>query len=218
MLENREPVCAGSNRVNRGEDARAFCAAVPGAVSLWSRDRSFCVLSETAKHLINYSEADLVNRPSLWVERIHPDDRQKFCRSLENLGKDSSLMRCDYRFFPRNASGPLWLREHALLGPDQKANAWEIISLYTSMSDLSGINGAETKKEDLEKIALLVHDFSNCFQKVTMELDLAQINLQKRFNFTELVSAMDSINHCLRQLRDLVAGLLERHSAHDPFR
>ncbi len=218
MLLNRKNMSADSDRQNQFDGARAFCEMIPGAVSLWSLDRSFCLLNESARRLINYSEADFLNRPSLWVERIHPDDRQKFCRSLEELINGKSVARCDYRFFARNANQPIWIRDHSVLRQGQKRPAWEIISAYTDISDLKSTHSAEIKKDDIGDIAtFLSHEFRNCIHKIAMELELSQMALKSKYNSTEFVSAMEAINHLLENLREQVVRVVEGRTSQDPL-
>lgn len=206
MLEDRKNISADSNRDNQLEEARVFCAMIPGAAALWSRDRSFCLLNEAAQRLINYSEAEIFNLPSIWVERIHPDDRRKCCVSLEKLVSGESVAQCDYRFFPKNAIKPIWIREQSLRRQGQQRTALDTIAAYTDISDLKATPDAK----------LLIHDLQNCIQKVSMELELLMMDL-KRNNSTEFISAIDSINHSLRNLREQVTSIPQSRSFQDPF-
>ena len=76
MFSEIKDIRPSLQRGARFNGAREFCEMIPGAVSLWSRDRSVWQLNESAKRMINYSEADFVNRPSLWLERVHSEDRE----------------------------------------------------------------------------------------------------------------------------------------------
>lgn len=202
MLPGRGTVSLGSDPGDHFDEVRAFWETIPCATCLWSRDRSHCLLNGSAKRLINYSEADFLNRPSLWVDRIHPDDQQKFLQSQERLAKGKSPVHCDYRFFPKNADRPLWIREISALCQGQNKTARDILSVYTEISDLKATMAAETKENFLaDAVKLLIHEFQNCVHKINMEIDLGKLGLEGKFKYSDLVSALDAMNRSLEDLR-----------------
>ena len=198
--------------------AREFCEMIPGAVSLWNRERSVWLLNESAKRMINYSGADFVNRPSLWVERVHSYDRENYCRFVGNLDKDQPPAPCDYRFFPRNALRPKWIREQSVvLGRDQNGGALDVISAFTDISDVISSHGADAKKDDRDSARLLLHELHNCFHKISLELELAQMDLKRNFKSAEVGNVMESLNRSLLDLRTQVFNILEGRTSQDPL-
>jgi PAS fold len=195
--------------------ARTFCELIPGPASLWSRNRSFCVLNDSATRLTNYSESEFVRCPSLWLERIHADDRANFLQSIEELGKRKSTAQCDYRFFPRGAHRPTWIRENSLLRRDRIGNAFEFISIYTDISDLkSDRNGPAKKDSTAEIVQSLLHEFQNRIQKITMELELAQMDSKRQLNVVDVVNP---IKCSLQDIRDQLAGMRENGLLQDLY-
>jgi PAS fold len=199
-------------------EVRAFWEMIPCAIALWTRERSYCLLNGSARRLINYSEADFLNHPSLWMDRIHPDDQQNFLQAQERLAKDKSPVSCDYRFFPKNADRPLWIREISSLCHGQNKTAWDILSVYTEISDLKATRAAETKENPLaDAVKLLTHEFQNCVHKINMELDLAGLGLREKFHYTDLVNAVDSMNRSLADLRSRLLRTDERCTSQNPL-
>jgi hypothetical protein len=185
--------------------ARTFCELIPGAASLWSRNRSFCVLNNSATRLSNYSEAEFVRCPSLWIQRIHADDRANFLQSMKELDKGKSTAQCDYRFFPRGAHRPTWIRENSLLGGDRIGNALEFISIYTDISDLKWDSSVPSKKDaNAEVVRSLLHELQNRIQKITMELELAQMDSKNQLSVADVVNL---IKHSLQDVGDQLAGM-----------
>jgi PAS fold len=214
MLPNERPVSLGGHF----DEVRAFWEMIPCAISLWARERSSCLLNESAKRLINYSEADFLNHPSLWIDRIHPDDQQSFLQAQERLAKSKSPVSCDYRFFPKNADRPLWIRENSTLCQDQNKTAWMILSVYTEISDLKATKAAETKEiPHSDAVKLLTHEFQNCVHKIYMELDLAGLGLRGKFHYPDLIDAVDSMNRSLADLRSQLTGADERRPTQNPL-
>jgi hypothetical protein len=48
---------------------------------------------------------------------------------------------------------------------------------------------------------LLIHEFRNCVHQINMELDLAELGVEEKFKYTDLISAVDSMNRSLEDLR-----------------
>jgi hypothetical protein len=69
------------------------------------------------------------------------------------------------------------------------------------------------KKDSLTETGkLLIHHFQNCIHLINMELDLAERGLEKKFNYADLMSALDSMSRALEDLRvRLVRIREERH-------
>jgi hypothetical protein len=58
------------------------------------------------------------------------------------------------------------------------------------------------KKNGLTDTAkLLIHEFRNCVHHINMELDLAERGFEEKFKYADLMSAVDSMNHSLEDLR-----------------
>jgi hypothetical protein len=59
-----------------------------------------------------------------------------------------------------------------------------------------------TKKNSLtDPEKLLTHEFQNCIHRIHMELDLAERGLEEKFKYVDLISAVDSMNRSLEDLR-----------------
>jgi hypothetical protein len=199
------------------DEVRAFWEMIPCAIALWTRERSSCLLNESAKRLINYSEVDFLNHPSFWMDRIHPDDQQNFLQAQERLAKSKSPVSCDYRFFPKNADRILWIREISTLCQAQNKTAWDTLSVYTEISDLKATRAVETKENSLaDAVKRLTHEFQNCVHKINMELDLAGLGLRGKFDHTDFVNAVDSMNRSLADLRSQLIRTDERPTSQNP--
>jgi PAS fold len=199
------------------EDDQLDSGMFPGAMSLWSRDRSFCLLNKQARRLFKYCGADFVRSPSLWLERIHPNDRSTFCRSVQALDEGKPTMQCDYRFFPPGEREPIWIRELAQLAQNHKDNDRGIISAYTEISDLKSAHGVEKKRTDTdEKAKVLMHDVQNVIHKFSMEIELVLIDLKRKLDCHDVLRTIDSIADLLQRLRLEITGISERPTVQDP--
>jgi len=48
---------------------------------------------------------------------------------------------------------------------------------------------------------LLIHEFRNCIHEINMELDLAELGIEEKFKYADFISAVDSMNRSLEDLR-----------------
>ena len=207
----------GSDTGGDHNDMRALWEVSPCAMSLWNLDRSFCLLNQSAQRLTNYTETDFLKRHSLWVERIHPDDRQSFTQSQTALMTGKSPVQCDYRFLPRNAYRPVWLRENSILDIGRSKGPWDVLSVYIDISDLKANNMAGVKEDDLiSLVKRLNHELSNCIQKAVLELEIAKFGLEESAKSSDLVMAVDAVNRSLLSLRDQLVSVRENLAPHDP--
>lgn len=217
MRLHKDIVPVSSDGASDLKSMRALLKISPCAISLWSRDRSSCLLNHAAKRLITFTEADFLNRRTLWIERIHPDDQESFSRFQQAVINAESSVHCDYRFFPKNAATPIWLREISALDTSHGKVPWDIVSAYTEISDLKANNAAEIKEDDvMNAIKLLSHELRNCVQKVIMELEFAKRGLEGNVSSNDLVSAVNVVNRSVLSLRDQFVWLLERFAPQDP--
>ncbi len=215
MLRDTDIVPLSSHGDNESSGTRAFLEITPGAIGLWSHDRSFCLLSHSAQRLINYTEADFLARRCVWGERIHPDDKNAFSRFQEALKTGTSPVQCDYRFLPRNAEKPVWLREISTLSRGK--TRWNICSVYTDISDLKVSNSAEIKQEDVtDAIRVVSHELMNRVQKVIMELEFAKLGVKGTLGSDALVNTADAMTRSVKGLRDQLIDLFESSAPHDP--
>ena len=189
----------------RFENARDFLERIPCPAALRSRDRSFYLINECAKRLIRFSENDLSIRPSFWTECIHPADQQKFCQSQKELALNVSAASCDYRFFPKGATQPIWIRDISVLAKQENKVPWDVISTFTEVSDLKSAISTETNDGATGSIIEhLIHDLTNRLHKVSMGLELVDAGIYRQADFSRLRSEMQSMQDSLQDLRDCI--------------
>jgi len=201
----------------RFDDASALLEMIPCPAALWSRDRSFYLLNESAKCLIRFSEKDLSNRPSFWTERIHPADQQKFFRSQKELAKSKSSASCDYRFFPKGATQPIWIRDFSILAKQEGVVPWDVISTYIEVSDLKVAVSTENNEGATRTIIeRLIHDLQNGLHTATMGLELAKAGVNEHADISRLLVAMHSMRDSLQDLQDCILPLERSLGCPDP--
>jgi nitrogen-specific signal transduction histidine kinase len=108
---------------------------------------------------------------SLWIDRIHPKDRDSFISAWRQIqsGENNSVS-CYYRFLPRGRSEQIRMREDLFFHPLRKNEPAAVWSLYTEQED--------SDKEILESPSLrdfvngFNHEIGNGLQAIKGEIDL----------------------------------------------
>jgi hypothetical protein len=179
----------------------------PCAMIFWSARYSACVLNKEARRLTGFSSSDLQHAPSLWVSRIHVRDRALFSATRERLQSGEKKVQCDYRFFPKESTKELWLRETASLSLSPQGEVDGVISVYTEISDLKkrcrtkGREGAKSASEE-GIIEEFVHAAQNSLQGISMGLDLLRINHGDSFESETIFRGVERSSRLLREIRE----------------
>jgi hypothetical protein len=180
---------------------------MPWPVVLWSTDRVLCALNQGAKKLTGFSDRDFLEDRSLWLNRVHPDDRgESFCNGWETLRSEGKMAICDYRFFPKGVENPIWLREESVSFKNTLRESGNIASAYTDISDLKLIDSSKLEQGERKNVAAVIgpleHEIQNGLHNVRMELDLLTVRPDKPLEPTRAITTIDSISNSLRDLRD----------------
>src|SRR5215831_11355866 len=65
-------------------DISVILEVIPYPVALWSLDRRSCIFNHPTRELLGFSEEEFVKNDSLWMDRIHPQDRDVFVSAWSN--------------------------------------------------------------------------------------------------------------------------------------
>ncbi len=182
-----KPNAAGvaAPEVFNGEELKAGLAQagiildqVPCAAALWSRDRRFCVFNDAFRQLLGFCEHDLGQATSMWMDRIHPEDRERVATAWNKLQNGGPKISCGYRFLPKHRTQEIQLRELSFSYCLREKETPAIWSFYTEDLNVDGSAdkeaGAIRKIRDL--LIGLTHEIGNHLQAIRGELDLLTLS------------------------------------------
>lgn len=111
--------------------------------------------------ILGYSENEIGNATNSWIDRIHPEDKGKALREVENAARESRPYDLEYRFLHRNGNY-IWMHDRGVLTLDNKGKVDSILGV---LRDTSHFRQAEKKmQESEEKYRALYNDNPNmCF-------------------------------------------------------
>jgi signal transduction histidine kinase len=152
-------------------EAAAILNHVPLPAALWSRNRRLGVLNDLTRQLVGLWEDDLELTGSLWMDRIHPQDRDSVVAAWNRLQNDETKISCQYRFFPKHKTQEVWLKETSFWYHPRQGGAPAVWSFYTEEVTHKHKDFGETRNVR-ELLVGLTHEIGNNLQAIRGELDL----------------------------------------------
>jgi PAS fold len=148
--------------------AGAVLEFMPCSVALWSHDRSLCVFNDSTRQLLGFCERDFRQTTSLWLNRVHPQDRDRLVSAWNKLQQGEGKISCQYRFLPKHQAQQIRLREVSFSYPVRGGDAPGIWSFYVEESD----EEVSEIRQVRELVRGLTHEIANGLQVISGELDL----------------------------------------------
>jgi len=138
------------------EDKLEYLASSGPAVIYTAKatgDYGATFLSKNVKNLTGYSAEDFINNTELWINNVHPEDKDLVLLKLSSISKTNSL-GYEYRFKFKDGTYH-WMRDESKLITDDHGNA---IELTGSWSDITWVKRSEEKLKYQAKIVENVSD------------------------------------------------------------
>ena len=151
-------------------ESRFILNRLPFAAALWTPDRRRCAFNSSVSRLLGFCESDFERQSSLWMERIHPQDRDAFSVAWRQIQSgDHDHVSCHYRFLPRYHAAQIRVGEF-LFSNSRQSESNAVWSLYTEEP-----NFEEDILESVQVCDLvhgLNHEIGNSLQAIKGEIDL----------------------------------------------
>jgi len=152
-------------------ESRFILSRLPFAAALWSPDRRRCAFNGSVSRLLGFSESDFEKQSSLWIERIHPQDRDAFSAAWKQIQSgDHDYATCHYRFLPRHQPTQIHVGEFLFSNARQQDESHTVWSLYTEEPNFEEDILESAQVCDL--VHGLNHEIGNSLQAIKGEIDL----------------------------------------------
>ncbi len=123
---------------------RTLVEQVPVITYTEALDNGRCLsVSSHVKKLLGYTQEEWMGRPRLWVDLLHPDDREWVIEACELANHDRQPFGAEYRMIARDGR-IVWIRDEAVLvrGSYGQPLCWQGVML--------DITEARSKPENVE--------------------------------------------------------------------
>ena len=131
---------------------RAMVEQVPAIAYTWDTTRPTgeappVYISPQLEAILGYTPQEWSDHPELWLEAMHPDDRERVRRSSDDADRAGSTFHEEYRIFAKDGR-MLWLRDDSLVvARDENGNA---IRAQGVMFDITRQKQAEARLQEAE--------------------------------------------------------------------
>jgi hypothetical protein len=147
---------------------------LPFPAALWSHDRRCCAFNTHTRRFFGYCESDFQRKNTLWIDRVHPQDRADFANAWRKIEGGENSTSCRYRFFTRRDNKPIRVRE-LMFAYSIPAIAWPVVwSLYLD-DQITDEDAAERRQVRRELVRGLTHEIGNSLQAIGGEVDLLRL-------------------------------------------
>lgn len=104
-------------------------------------------VSPQIETMLGFSSAEWLTEPDLWVQRLHPDDRQRVLTAVYSSCKNHTLFRSEYRLLAHDGH-IVWVRDEAVVVRDEAGRPSFLQGVMLEMSDLLQAREALRKSEE----------------------------------------------------------------------
>jgi len=145
-------------RLQKIIDRYKFLYSVGPAVIYVSKaygDFGATFIGENVKNQMGYKPDDFIKDSKFWADHIHPDDRERILKDMDNLFKKGEYAH-EYRF--KHADGSYrWMLDEMKLIKDNNGKPKEIIGYWVDITSRKEIEKQlKEKVEELEKVNKLM--------------------------------------------------------------
>ena len=196
-------------------ESRFILNRLPFAAALWTPDRRRCAFNSSVSRLLGFCESDFERQSSLWMERIHPQDRDAFSVAWRQIQSgDHDHVSCHYRFLPRYHAAQIRVGEF-LFSNSRQSESNAVWSLYTEEP-----NFEEDILESVQVCDLvhgLNHEIGNSLQAIKGEIDLLLLaGALPAQNADGISRGIEHISELTSELNDYLAPVTFDRKREDP--
>ncbi len=188
---------------------RVVLDLIPCAIAIWSSDRVFSILNCAARQLLGLKDSELQRDPSLWINRIHPQERGLFRAAWKKLLAGENKIFCDYRFSPNEGEKDIWIRDMSVSYQNPSGEIDGVTSVYIEVSDLRTRHPKSREEKRLANVGAIidtmVHGVKNDLQIINSGLDLIQLTGGRTSECGPLLEGVQRINRSIQELRQFAS-------------
>ena len=149
------------------------------------------------EQLVGISREAAYANPSYWIERLHPDDRERVQQARDDLLRDGETLDVEYRFF-KPGGETVWLEERARLERDERGAPRSLRGTLANVTERKRLERQVAETDRLRALGTMAagvaHDFNNLLALVVGRAELALLQIEAG------QTDADSLSEALREI------------------
>ena len=165
-------------------------------------------VSPQIESMIGFSPEEWLADPSIWINRVHKEDRQSVLAVEESFQRNRDLFQAEYRLLARDGR-ILWFRDEAVMLPTAEDQACLMQGVMYDITERKRLEDQLRHSQKMEAVGLLAggvaHDFNNLLMLIQSHNERLRSGLAP-----ETAARKESlgIEHAVTRAASLTARLL----------
>jgi PAS domain S-box-containing protein len=152
---------------------RALVEGIPAVIYEMGPDdeRRTLYVSPHVENILGYSRAEWLDQPDIWIELLHPDDREPVLADYDSHNETGEPWSRDYRLIASDGR-IVWVRDHAALVRDQSGRhrTWQGLLLDVTAEKASE-EALRRSKDELEfRVIARTAELAEANEMMTLEI------------------------------------------------
>ena len=125
-------------------------------------------ISPQVEHYLGYSQEEYKLNPNIWVERLHPDDRDRVLQETHESRDNQLPLISEYRMLSKDGH-TVWFRDEATLVYDSNGQAMFLQGLMMDITD------QKKNRQELERYIARVESLLDIEQAISSTLNIDEV-------------------------------------------
>ena len=140
-------------------------------------------ISSQVNHLLGFSTQAFLDEPYLWVQLLHPDDKEKVLAENKRTNRSLEPFIMDYRMTAKNGQ-VVWVNDHAVVVRDSNGKPGFWLGIWTDI----------TERKQMENALRLSEERYRLISEVSVDYTFStEVNAQGEMRLTWVAGAFQSM-------------------------
>ncbi|APF17294.1 multi-sensor hybrid histidine kinase [Caldithrix abyssi DSM 13497] len=141
-------------------------------------------ITANLKNIFGYEPQELINNPDLWINNIHPEDKEQVIQAITRINQPGKYS-FEYRVKDR-AGNYLWVYDEMRIPADWREGTFTIHGLWIDITEKKKLEGQFLRAQRMESLGALAggiaHDLNNILTPILLATEVLRMRDKKPAN------------------------------------